>query len=356
VNKWRCPAIETGIAIYDNNVIRPCCKISWDYYKPIESIKDSNRFIDLYQDDLPPTVCSYCTQAESKGLDSYRQSFLKLEKQKTNTKSIQFLDFKHSNFCNAKCRICTPHHSHLWDKELNNVDVIRQSNIDEYLDMLVNSELIEIYFSGGEPLIIKDHYIILKRLIKENISQSVNLRYSSNLSTLSYKNTDIFKLWKQFKSVQVSASAEGIKEMYNNMRSGLDWNRFEKNLQKLSENNISFSIAFTLNNLNIWFLNETLTYFKSKQWNYSISVIEGPADFTLKEIPNHIKEQALSELKSCYDLIPKNIYNYIAQEIESKETGGFTLNINDQKHYDTTRNENLVELLSNIKVLPYDRQ
>jgi sulfatase maturation enzyme AslB (radical SAM superfamily) len=141
----------------------------------------------------------------------------------------------------------------LWDKELNNVDVIRQSNIDEYLDMLVNSELIEIYFSGGEPLIIKDHYIILKRLIKENISQSVNLRYSSNLSTLSYKNTDIFKLWKQFKSVQVSASAEGIKEMYNNMRSGLDWNRFEKNLQKLSENNISFSIAFTLNNLNIWF-------------------------------------------------------------------------------------------------------
>ena len=45
---WRCPAIEKGVVIYDNGVIRPCCVIDWSYQKPIEFINDKNRFLDLY--------------------------------------------------------------------------------------------------------------------------------------------------------------------------------------------------------------------------------------------------------------------------------------------------------------------
>jgi len=351
VSKWRCPAIEKGVAIYDNDVIRPCCKVSWDYYKPIELINDPNRFMDLYASEEPPAACRHCHVTESNKLISYRQNFLALEKQKVSTTSIQFLDLKNSNFCNAKCRICGPHHSHLWDKESNGVNIIRHSNIDIYLDVLINSDLIEIYFTGGEPLIIKDHYVILERLIAENSSQSVNLRYSSNLSTLSYKNIDIFKLWKQFKSVQILASADGIKEVYNNMRSGLNWDNFEHNVQKLFANNISFSIVFTLNNLNIWFLNETLDYFKKNQWNYSISVIEGPSDYTLKEIPVHLKDRALTELKLCYNLISTSTYDHIAREIKLDPTGGFDLNINDQRIYDLKRNESIIKILTEADII-----
>ncbi len=351
MSRWRCPAIEKGVAIYDNDVIRPCCKVSWDYYKPITLITDPNRFMDLYKSDEPPAACSHCTTAEGNHLISYRQNFLALEKQKADATGIQFLDLKHSNFCNAKCRICGPHHSHLWDKETNNVDTIRHSNIDEYLDVLVNSDLVEIYFTGGEPLIIKDHYVILERLIAENISQSVNLRYSSNLSTLSYKNSDIFELWKQFKSVQVLASADGIKDVYNNMRSGLSWDKFEGNIQKLSANNISFSIVFTLNNLNIWFLKETLTYFRNARWQYGVSVIEGPPDYALKEIPTDLKDRAMSELKSCHALIPTSMYNYIAKEINLEPTGGFDLNINDQRKYDASRNESIIKILTEADII-----
>ena len=351
MSNWRCPAIDNGVAIYDNDIIRPCCKIDWSYWKTISSIKDPNRFIDLYQNNIPPAVCNYCTASESRGINSYRQSFLTSDLQKIKSTNIQFLDLKHSNFCNAKCRICGPHHSHLWDKEKNNVDTIRQTNIDEYLDLLVNSDLIEIYFTGGEPLIIKDHYVILERLIAENISQSVNLRYSSNLSTLSYKNSDIFELWKQFKSVQVLASADGIKEVYNNMRSGLNWDKFEKNVQQLSLNNISFSIVFTLNNLNIWFLTETLTYFKDNHWPHSISLIDGPPDYRLKEIPTNLKDRALKELEKSVALISKSVYNHIVNEIKLLPGGGFDLNINDQRKYDTIRKETLIKLLTDIKII-----
>lgn len=351
MSNWRCPAIEKGVAIYDDEVIRPCCMIDWRYSKPVSLIKDKNRFIDLYSTGLAPDVCRICTSAEGNNLISYRQRFIQLEKQKNSTNNLQFLDIKNSNICNAKCRICGPHHSHLWAMENNDENPIRHTAITEYIDDLITLDLLEIYFTGGEPLILEDHYTLLNKIVDIGISNTVHLRYSSNLSTLKYKNIDIFGLWKQFKSVLVNASAEGIGDVYNNMRSGLDWERFETNLHTLVKNDIAFVLAFTLNNLNIWFLHESLSYFKNQNWNYDVIVIHGPPDYTLNEIPVEHKAKAVEQVIECRGLLPKAQMEYIIQQINLPSTGGFNLNINDQRIYDNKRNESLITLLQNTGVI-----
>lgn len=349
--KWRCPAIEKSVVVYDNDVIRPCCVIDWAYSKPVTDITKRDRFTDLYNDGGVPVACQKCADLEENNIESSRLYYLNLEKEKPCSTDIQFLDIRNSNFCNAKCRFCGPHHSNLWDLEQNGINNIRSSNIKEYLDLLINENIIEIYFAGGEPLISEDHYLMLTKLIDNGYSKTINLRYSSNLSTLKYKDTDIFKLWSHFKAVHVLASADGVGEVYENIRSGLSWKTFEKNINILIENNISFDIFFVLNNLNIWFLKESIEYYKKQGWTYSVEVIRGPSDYTLGEIPQYLKDAALSAVESCRNLLSDEIYEYIKSEILLQPTGGFELNINDQRIYDEKRNESMIKLLMDAKIL-----
>jgi hypothetical protein len=352
VNKnWRCPAIEKSVVIYDNDIIRPCCVINWKYSKPVADIVYNDRFLDLYKDNTVPAACKKCTDLEESNITSLRLNFLELEKEKISTTSIQFLDIRNSNFCNAKCRFCGPHHSNLWDFEKNGINVIRHTSIKPYMDLLINENIIEIYFAGGEPMISEDHYLILTNLVDKGFCKTINLRYSSNLSTLKYKDKDIFKLWNQFKSVHIMVSADGIGEVYENIRSGLSWDTVEKNINILDTNDIKFNILYILNNLNIWFLKESLEYYKKQGWNYNIDVINGPSDYMLGEIPENLKGTALDLIESCYNLLPKELYNYIKNEIVIPSTGGFNLNINDQRMYDAKRNESLIKLLTDAKII-----
>jgi len=193
-SNWRCPAIERGVTIYDNGVIRPCSSIDWAYSKPISEVLNPNRFSDL---GVKPSVCKKCIVQEQAGVPSRRQYHLRLEQQKTNTRdTVQYLDIKNTNLCNARCCFCGPHHTNQWPGS-----VLRHQPIDQYLDSLLTDDLIEIYFAGGEPLISRDHALILQRLVDQGLSQTINLRYSSNLSVLKYKNFNFIELWKQFKSV-----------------------------------------------------------------------------------------------------------------------------------------------------------
>jgi len=309
-NNWRCPAIDRGVTIYDDGVIRPCCLIDWSYSKPITEIRNPNRFKDLYKNVIPD-VCGACTKKENNGLSSSRQYKLTLEKEKTNDRTtIQYIDLRNTNLCNAQCVFCGPHHTNQWPGAK-----LRHQGIAEYTKDLFSDDIIEIYFAGGEPLISKDHFNILNYLIKNCDTTSINLRYSSNLSTLKYKDSDFITLWKKFKSVLIMPSADGIGSVYENIRVGLNWTTFEKNLKRLIAENIKIRILFVLCTLNIWAIKETLDYFKSQNYDYSIEVLTGPDEMRLRHVVN--KDRAVDQITACN--LPKFLTEYIIKEIYAQE-------------------------------------
>ena len=80
---------------------------------------------------------------------------------------------------------------HINDRSIDDIYTILDQQID-------NVE--EIYFAGGEPLIMDEHYYILEKLIAKG-RRDVRLRYSTNLMKIKYKQWDNIELWRHFDSV-----------------------------------------------------------------------------------------------------------------------------------------------------------
>lgn len=58
------------------------------------------------------------------------------------------------------------------------------------------------------------HYKLLEWCIKNN-KTDVELTYNTNLSTLKYKNYDVFDLWKKFDTINLWPSVDGYKNIVN---------------------------------------------------------------------------------------------------------------------------------------------
>ena len=76
-----------------------------------------------------------------------------------------------------------------WDRFLMKQNIQHgPKNFDELLQQLhfVFDDLEEIYFAGGEPMLMEEHYAILDLLLKHG-KTDVKLRYATNFSQTVYK-------------------------------------------------------------------------------------------------------------------------------------------------------------------------
>jgi sulfatase maturation enzyme AslB (radical SAM superfamily) len=113
----------------------------------------------------------------------------------------------------------------------------------------------QIYFAGGEPLMMEEHYNILDELERRG-RFDVRLIYNTNFTQTRLKDREVFDYWRKFTSVAVGASldAQGPRAEY--IRRGTQWDRVERNRRTMQEvcPNVDFYISPTLSILNAWHL------------------------------------------------------------------------------------------------------
>lgn len=341
---WQCNFIDSGIAIFPDGRIRPCCQTSSDYSKPISEISNPNRFDDL-KNSTRPDACKKCWDNEDRGLPSYRN----LKQTKTEIKGIKYLDFRHSNHCNLKCRYCGPHFSNQWAKELNHPLILKKTSVD--LDSLITDNLEDVYWCGGEPLIMADHYYFLEKTIGLNLSKKISLRYNTNLTVLDYKNVDIIELWKKFKTVSIGISIDAIGEPLNYIRSGCDWKIIKNNIERLiqirQENHrININFAPTISILNIWFLPELWDYARKYNIDVKINILTGPDYLSLWAIPLELQDVAREKINSIRQYISIQQYDYLNQMLTRDDNEYLFLHaVRHVLLLDKLRNERLFDLL-----------
>lgn len=349
--EWTCPAIDHGVAIFPDQSIRPCCQVSAEYSKPLSFIKDPERFSDLKTTDRP-AACKKCWEKEDIGIPSYRQSFLSWPASSpVNKASIKFLDFRHSNQCNLKCRYCSPHFSNQWAKELEYQQTLLKSNIEPYLDDVLTDDLLEIYWCGGEPLIMKDHYEILTRLVNLGLSKNILLRYNTNLTLLDYKNLDIISLWQKFQKVSIGISIDAVGPELNYIRSGSQWEIIEQNIKKLLQIRqgnpyIDFNFAVTVSMLNIWHLPKLFQYALSRDIKVNLVILTGPDYLSLDAIPTKLQPLAREKVKDIQQYIPESFYKHMNSMLVRDDNEYLFLHaVRHILLLDKIRNENLWEIL-----------
>ena len=296
-----------------------------------ETIINSDNFKKLRRDMLSETknsTCNHCYNTEKYTEGSWRafgnSNFgSNIDEVLLNTKEdgtvenfkMRYYDIRFNNICNFKCRMCGPDYSTLWDQEENNrlkpyhqVPVYNLSKttklLSEFLSHVDDVEF--VYFAGGEPLITEEHYIILEELIRKNKTH-VKIRYNTNCSVLSYKDKNIFDLWKHFDHIDVSASIDHIGERAEYIRTGTDWGTVETNLKKFnSTENVSLSVNTVLsiyNYITLPLLYEYLINFGIVNNKSSSSLIctTTPEYFASTVLPKILKEQSLPNIMKLVD-------------------------------------------------------
>jgi radical SAM protein with 4Fe4S-binding SPASM domain len=158
---------------------------------------------------------------------------------------IKYWDIRFSNLCNMACRSCGTWFSSNWyedHKKLTgspppHAKIMRvgRSSDDMWEQMLSQFDHVEqFYFAGGEPLIMEEHYRILKELDRRKMYH-VRLIYNTNFSKLTFKDMDVLELWNKFDSVSVGASLDAEGARAELMRKGTVWEDAIANRRRMME-------------------------------------------------------------------------------------------------------------------------
>lgn len=300
----------------------PCCLTPWDKNQALGDINEQSvaeiwngspmkEFRAKLLKDQKDARCKQCYQSEKVGLKSTRQMTNALyghkltwvQETKSNGYSESskpiFWDIRISNLCNFKCRICGHHSSSQWYNDAKALDLISHDtkihrgpkNFDLLLDQLefVLPDLEEIYFAGGEPLIMEEHYRILDLLVEKGLTD-VKLRYATNFSQTIYKGVDVFDRWAQFSDVHVHASLDGMNERGEYQRNGQSWEEVVSNRKRMVKScpNVEFLITSTISMYNIL----SLSIFHKEWVNQGLCAIDEFMPHTLRS-PNYLSVTTL---------------------------------------------------------------
>lgn len=277
-----------------------------------------------------PDICQVCWHNEDSGIMSNRVQFLnddwdnfKDDIQLNDDFSVDnpplWIELKVSNFCNLKCIMCSTHSSY---KRVADLDIIKKYSTSGYTDKLFRpTELFKdigdwniwesvrvLQFTGGEPIINQEHYDLLDSIPK-NIRHKIKLRYATNISYIKFKKYDLIEIWKQFKSVNLKVSMDGIDDVYNYIRQDGDWDTVYENMCVLDNvENITLAAGITVQAHNIFHLPE---FFKF--WQES-PISLGFITANVLQTPNYLNpavwhtvyaDAIISRLKSHVDQIPQ---------------------------------------------------
>ena len=277
--------------------VMPCCIA--DSNMPVGEIRADETIIQMmnsepYKEmrvammkDEPVAACKRCYDLELMGEWTMRQShnmrrgleYVEYISDVTNDDGslkefqMKYMDIRFSNICNMKCRSCGPSCSSLWSAEFlenrgkevfdeyfpksngkivinNNDDMTLMAKLKPYLD-----DVTEVYFAGGEIIITPEHYECLDYWVENDLCDQVELTYTTNFSTLSYKKSiDLMEYWKKFPQLKIWASLDAHGKVAECIRSGTDWDRIVRNIREVKEQvpHAQFQITPTISIWNIF--------------------------------------------------------------------------------------------------------
>lgn len=302
--------------------------------------------------------CQPCWSREDRGMVSARQHLGQtfshvfdkaLAKRNARIESrdfpVEYWDLRLGNLCNLKCRSCSPTESSLWlndwardkvasgrakeDLQLKyygrslkvvNVGPEQWKVADDLLDwenseaffagfMAQAKDLKRIYFTGGEPLINRQHWRLIEQLIEGGYAKNIHLQYNSNILQLP---DDKIELWRHFDGVHVSCSIDGLGPYAEYIRQPTKWSVLRNNIEKLDalgEHVIAtwnptvsvFNIGH-LPEMSLWVLRQGLRKINPVMW---LNILHGPKHLSCQILPISSKRRLVEKYDRVSGIVEK---------------------------------------------------
>ena len=315
----------THLHAYPDGQAYPCCLADAHYpmgdlhKNTMEEVWNSDEYKQLrykMMNGLKCKECTKCYEREQHGFISMRNDSNKTLGHHIDLLDvtspdgtldefkIRYYDIRFTNLCNMSCRTCGSLFSSSWYQE--ETDLFGPRNHPQFMyagkdkdDMWKQMQehipfLEQIYFAGGEPLIMEEHYKILKELVRLE-RFDVNLQYNTNFSKLNLKDENVLNYWKLFDTIGVGASLDGMGERAEYIRKGTKWDQIVRNREQMLEvcPNVDFYVSSTVSLYNIMhiidFHREWVArgFIKAQDWN--INILQGPDRERIDVLPMSYK-------------------------------------------------------------------
>lgn len=372
--------------------------INNDYYK--------ERRLEMLQ-GIRHSDCKYCWDLEDSNIESPRQAHYKINKNYENTrnylldnwnenidinsellvsKNPELLELTLDATCDLKCMYCSPGYSTQWATEsLKNgtISIERyreftaeptsefRSLVSKWMTTESGKKISFIRISGGEPLIISDFYDVLDNIASQYsnlglISIEVVTNCNAKEKYFSRFKESITLLSTRFK-IAITISMEAVENQAEYIRTGLDWNRFNSNVNELcamSSNNKNIQVTFnaTINVLSVPRLDCFLLWVINLETNNQIrikintKIVKSPECHSIFILPSSFSkyiDSAISVLKNS-KISHTKYYNFLV-DIKNR----LEVNVPDEKlqrefykwfeNFDAMRNLNLIETFPEFK-------
>jgi sulfatase maturation enzyme AslB (radical SAM superfamily) len=193
----------------------------------------------------------------------------------------------------------------------------------------------QIYFAGGEPLLMIEHYKILEELERRG-RFDVRLIYNTNFTEVKLKDRSVFDYWKKFDRVSVGASLDAMGPRAEYIRKGTDWGRVERNRIEMLETcpDVDFYISPTLSIMNAWHLPDF-----HRDWverglisvqDLNINILQDPVHYRIDIAPIKFKQRLRLKFEEHIDWVRP-------QDKLQRATVGFESAINFMMATDNTQ-------------------
>jgi MoaA/NifB/PqqE/SkfB family radical SAM enzyme len=315
---------------YPTGEAYPCCQAEMQH--PVGSLRQ-HTIKEIWNQDAMKLIrrnmlenksvnaCTKCYEQEASGFLSGRKSANKhhghlvdrvhqtQEDGHLDTFQLTYWDIRFSNLCNLRCRSCGHIFSSSWYQDqvklagpewkLSHKPLFYAGKFetDAWEQLIEHIDHVEqIYFAGGEPLMMDEHYRILEELERRN-KFDVRLIYNSNFTQTKLKDRTVFDYWRKFKSVSVGASLDDMGPRAEYIRKGTDWDTVEYNRQQMIKicPNVDFYISATLSIMNAWHLPDFHKAWVEKgliqPQDFNINILQDPAHYRIDIAPMKYKQR-----------------------------------------------------------------
>jgi len=300
--------------------------------------------------EMPPS-CLKCYKEEAAGHNSkrmwetaYWSNRVNVDTLLENTNEdgsvppqLAYIDLRFGTKCQLACVMCSPHDSSGWIKDWKAIfPAVENASLKEtmqwqdkgstngssynwhkqnptfwkqFYEQMPNMQ--QIYFAGGESLIIEEHYEILEHAIKMGYAKDLELRYNSN--GVEWRE-DLFDLWKHFKLVRFHYSVDSIESMNAYIRYPSEWKRTEEVFHILDNetpNNTEITVACAVQALNIYYVPDFIKwklqqgFKKINMWPFGAGGINyhfvyHPPHLNVKVLPKWFKAECRKKYEEFY--------------------------------------------------------
>jgi MoaA/NifB/PqqE/SkfB family radical SAM enzyme len=312
-----CVLPWVGLTMNPDGTVLPCC-VNWDLTlgnlqeSTIQAVWEGFPYQALRRTFLagkrPRGCATSCYDKEAAGLPSFRAALngkhlrrlrtLDLSDPRATTLRPVYWDLRPTNLCNFACVMCNPVLS-----SRHRGAELRVTNEDALLAQLAEriGDVEEVYFAGGEPLLMPWHERALDLLLAHGRTD-VQLVYSSNVSVLEHRGRDILERWAAFPRVAVFASLDGVGALGEELRVGQDWARTEANMDRLAASGrVALRVAPCVQRANVAHLGELHRRCLDRGWidlgGFTPHLLHAPIERSIAGLDAAAKDHAEARLR-----------------------------------------------------------